>query len=165
MRRMSSMDEDRRLRRLYEAFNARDIDAVLDAMTDDVDWPNAWEGGRLRGKGPVRDYWNRQWAEIDPRVEPASVAALSDGRFAVDVDQTVRDRAGSLLGSGRVRHVYTLVDGLVARMDVEPEASAQNAPSGSAPTGGRVQPQNTPSGSASISASSGSSAAALPRSS
>jgi hypothetical protein len=117
------MDEDQRLRQLYEAFNARDIDAALDAMTDDVDWPNAWEGGRLRGKGAVRDYWTRQWAEIDPRVEPAAIAALPDGRLAVEVDQTVRDRAGSLLDSGRVRHVYTLVDGLVARMDVEPGAS------------------------------------------
>ena len=93
-------------------------DAVLDAMTDDVEWPNAWEGGRLRGKDAVRDYWTRQWAEIDPRVEPAEIATLADGRVAVDVDQTVRDRAGSLLGSGRVHHVYTFVDGLVARMDV-----------------------------------------------
>jgi ketosteroid isomerase-like protein len=32
------------LRATYEAFNARDIDAVLRHMTADVDWPNAWEG-------------------------------------------------------------------------------------------------------------------------
>src|SRR5205085_3557006 len=38
------------------AFNAREIAAVLGAMTEDVDWPNAWEGGRLRGKEAVRDY-------------------------------------------------------------------------------------------------------------
>jgi hypothetical protein len=132
------MDENRRLRQLYEAFNARDTDAVLDALTDDVDWPNAWEGGRLRGKDAVRDYWSRQWAEIDPRVEPAGIATLPDGRFAVEVDQTVRDRAGSLLGSGRVSHVYTLVDGLVARMDVEPGHQAENTASGSAPGSARI---------------------------
>jgi hypothetical protein len=34
---------------LYEAFNARRIDAVLEHLSDDVDWANAWEGGRLRG--------------------------------------------------------------------------------------------------------------------
>jgi hypothetical protein len=113
------MDHHRRLEELYAAFNARDIDAVLGAMTDDVDWPNAWEGGRLRGKDAVRDYWTRQWAEIDPRVEPAAIATLPDGRIAVDVEQIVRDRAGSLVGSGRVRHVYTFADRLVARMDVE----------------------------------------------
>lgn len=32
------------LRATYEAFNARDIDAVLRHMTAEVDWPNAWEG-------------------------------------------------------------------------------------------------------------------------
>ena len=113
------MDYHRQLEEIYAAFNARDIDGVLGAMTDDVDWPNAWEGGRLRGREAVRDYWTRQWAEIDPRVEPAAIAALPDGRVAVDVEQTVRDGAGALIGSGRVRHVYTFADGLVARMDVE----------------------------------------------
>jgi ketosteroid isomerase-like protein len=49
------MDPDGQLRELYAAFNAREIAAVLGAMTEDVDWPNAWEGGRLRGKEAVRD--------------------------------------------------------------------------------------------------------------
>ena len=34
----------------------------------DVDWPNAWEGGRLRVPEAVREYWTRQWAAIDPSV-------------------------------------------------------------------------------------------------
>jgi hypothetical protein len=34
------------LRRAYEAFNARDIDAALALMHLDVDWPNGMEGGR-----------------------------------------------------------------------------------------------------------------------
>jgi hypothetical protein len=51
------MKADRRLRSLYAAFNARDIGSPLTALADDVDWPNAWEGGRLRGTAAVRDYW------------------------------------------------------------------------------------------------------------
>jgi hypothetical protein len=113
------MDVDGRLRALYDAFNARDIDAVLGALADDVDWPNAWEGGRLHGREAVRGYWTRQWAEIDPRVEPVEIAALPDGRVAVDVHQSVRDRDGALLADGRVQHIYALRDGLVTRMDVE----------------------------------------------
>ena len=113
------MDDEQFLRRLYDAFNARDVDAVLAAMADDVDWPNAWEGGRLRGRAAVRDYWERQWAEIDPKVVPAAFTRRPDGRVDVEVDQTVRDRAGEPLGEGRVRHVYALRDGLVLRMDVE----------------------------------------------
>jgi hypothetical protein len=120
------MDTEELLRAMYAAFNARDIDAVLAAMTDDVDWPNAWEGGRLRGHEAVRDYWTRQWAAIDPHVDPVAIGPRVGEhgvRVAVDVEQVVRDLAGEVVASGTVVHVYEMRDGLVARMDVE-EASA-----------------------------------------
>lgn len=104
---------------MYAAFNARDLDELLAAMGDDVDWPNAWEGGRLRGRDAVRDYWLRQWSEIDPRVEPLDVAMLPDGRVVVTVRQVVHSHTGELLSDGRVSHVYELEDGLIARMTVE----------------------------------------------
>lgn len=113
------MNYERELTALYAAFNARDIDAVLDGLTDDVDWPNAWEGGRLHGKEAVRSYWTRQWAEIDPRVEPVSFARRPDGAVAVEVQQVVRAHDGALVSESRVNHVYVLRGGLVTRMDVE----------------------------------------------
>src|SRR5437764_15247630 len=69
------MDPEQQLRRLYAAFNSRDVGSLLAATTEDVDWPNAWEGGRLRGRREVEDYWRRQWAQIDPTVEPLSISA------------------------------------------------------------------------------------------
>jgi hypothetical protein len=113
------MDTEQRLRELYAAFNARDLDAALAGMREDVDWPNAWEGGRLRGREAVRAYWARQWDAIDARVEPVTITTRPDGRVAVDVHQVVRELDGGLLDEGRVVHVYTLTGGLVARMDVE----------------------------------------------
>lgn len=113
------MDDEARLRGMYDAFNARDIDAVLAAMTDDVDWPNGWEGGRLRGREAVREYWTRQWAAIDPSVEAVGVATRPDGTVAVDVDQLVRDLDGAVLAQDRVVHVYALREGRIARMDIE----------------------------------------------
>ena len=107
------------LRGMYEAFNARDIDAVITALRDDVDWPNAWEGGRVRGHAGVRDYWTRQWAQVDPTVVPVGFEHRPDGSVAVQVDQRVRSIDGKLLAEERVLHVYVLRDGLVARMDVE----------------------------------------------
>ena len=106
-------------RGLYRAFNAREIDTLLAHMTDDVDWPNAWEGGRVVGRRAVRDYWTRQWAAIDPEVEPLSFIRRPDGTIGVEVAQTVRSLDGALIAEGRVTHVYALRDGLVARMDVE----------------------------------------------
>jgi len=42
-------DEDT-LRAAYEAFNARDLESALALMHPEVDWPNAWEGGRVTGR-------------------------------------------------------------------------------------------------------------------
>jgi hypothetical protein len=107
------------LRTIYDAFNARDIDAVLRHMTVDVDWPNAWEGGRVSGHAGVRDYWTRQWSAIDPVVTPIALTARSDGQVAVEVQQVARSLDGAILAEGRILHVYTFRDDLITRMDVE----------------------------------------------
>jgi ketosteroid isomerase-like protein len=104
--------------RTYAAFNARDIEAALAAMHEDVDWPNGWEGGRVHGHDAVRDYWTRQWAAIDSSVEPTGYSTDEHGRVVVEVHQVVRDRSGTVLSDGHVRHVYTLDEGLVKRMDI-----------------------------------------------
>ncbi len=119
---MSDMTDEELLRTMYDAFNTRNIDAVLAAMTDDVDWPNAWEGGRLLGHAAVRDYWTRQWAAIDPHVDPVDIAPRADGdgvRIAVRVHQVVRNLDGEVVADGTVTHLYEMRSGLVARMDVE----------------------------------------------
>jgi hypothetical protein len=122
-----TVGDEQRLRGLYASFNARDVDAVLAATAADVDWPNAWEGGRVIGHAAVRDYWTRQWREIDPRVEPEAIRTRRDGRIAVDVHQVVRDPSGSVIADGYVVHLYELRDGLVVRMTVEePPAAADD---------------------------------------
>ncbi|MCZ2860564.1 nuclear transport factor 2 family protein [Blastococcus sp. VKM Ac-2987] len=107
------------LRALYAAFNARDIDAVLAAMAPDVDWPNGWQGGRVAGHDAVRGYWERQWAEIRPHVQPTRISERADGTVEVAVRQVVRDPGGYVLDRSDVRHVYTFDGDLVHRMDVE----------------------------------------------
>ena len=52
---MPGTHHEERLRSLYQAFNARDVDTCLAAMTPDVDWANGWEGGRVVGRDAVRD--------------------------------------------------------------------------------------------------------------
>jgi ketosteroid isomerase-like protein len=108
------------IERAYAAFNRRDIDGALASMTPDVEWANGWEGGHVHGHDAVRAYWTRQWAEIDPIVTPQSLGLEDDGRVSVTVDQQVRNASGVLVRAGLVRHVYTLRDGLVRRMDIEP---------------------------------------------
>ena len=107
------------LRSAYRAFNARDVDAAIELMHPEVDWPNAWEGGRVVGRAAVRDYWNRQFAAISSNVEPEGFSEEPDGSITVDVHQVAHDTStGELISDSRVRHRYRLEDGLVVRMDV-----------------------------------------------
>jgi nuclear transport factor 2 (NTF2) superfamily protein len=112
-------DLERLLERVYEAFNRRDVDTVLDAMDPAVDWPNGWEGGRVTGRDEVRSYWARQWAAVDPTVVPVAFQHEPDNRIAVRVHQTVRDLSGALLSDGEVVHVYTFAGGLIKAMDIQ----------------------------------------------
>jgi hypothetical protein len=113
------MDHEAFFGELYRAFNARETGTVLARVTPDVDWPNAWEGGRVHGPEGIRGYWTRQWAAIDSVAEFRGVRELDDGRVEVSVHQGIRAADGALTNESDVRHVYTLRDGLVARMDVE----------------------------------------------
>lgn len=113
-------DADRQLiAAAYKAFNAREIAAVLATMHPDVVWPRAWEGDYVRGHEQVRAYWTQQWQEVNPLVEPVEVRRLPDGRTAVLVQQTVQDHSGNLLHEGPTRHVYTIREGLIQRMEIQ----------------------------------------------
>jgi hypothetical protein len=107
------------LRRTYDAFNRRDVEAVLATLAADVDWPDMLHGRRLHGHDEVRAYWQAQFADIDPHVEPVAVDGDAD-RVVVTVHQVVRDRQGTVLSDTQVAHVYAFEGDLVARMDVEP---------------------------------------------
>lgn len=116
------MTNEELLTRAYEAFNRRDIDAVLDLMSDDVDWPNAMEGTRVRGKQAVRDYWTHQWEVADPRVDPVGITERPDGVTVVRVDQVVKTLDGTVISEGPLDHEYRIENGLIAHMDVRDEA-------------------------------------------
>jgi hypothetical protein len=122
------------LRSAYRAFNARDLQAALDLMHPEVDWPNAWQGGRLAGRGDVGEYWARQFSAISSTVEPESFTEEPDGAVTVAVHQVVHDaHTGELLSDSRVCHRYRLAGGLVMRMDVlgSPNTPLARTPPGS----------------------------------
>jgi ketosteroid isomerase-like protein len=102
----------------YTAFNARDIDTALTTMHPDVEWPNGWEGGFVTGHQGVRDYWTRQWAAINPRVDPLGFATDESGRTVVTVHAIVHDLHGNIMSDGTVEHVYRIEDGLIRSMEI-----------------------------------------------
>lgn len=108
------------VKKAYSAFNSRDIDTTLSTFHPDVQWPKAFEGGYVTGHDEVRKYWTRQWAEINPNVEPIGFNERQDGTLEVMVHQLVKDLQGNVLFDGLVKHIYTIQDNLLQRMDIEP---------------------------------------------
>ena len=124
------MDDDVKvLERIYDRFNARDIDGVLTALTDDVAWANGMDGGHVHGREAVRAYWTRQWAMVSPHVDPVGFHRTPDGAIIAEVRQSVRDLGGKPLEGQThglkdktVGHVFRLREGKVARFDIQDAA-------------------------------------------
>ncbi len=111
-------DEIELLKRVYDRFNARDMASVLAAMQEDVMWANGMEGGHVHGVDGVRKYWTRQWAMIDPRVEPNEFSNGPEGEIVVEVHQVVHDLNGNLLADKMVGHIFRIENGLIKRFDI-----------------------------------------------
>ncbi|MBY5407969.1 nuclear transport factor 2 family protein [Rhizobium leguminosarum] len=113
------------IKRIYASFNARDIDAVLAVLSDDVAWANGMEGGHVNGREAVRDYWTRQWAVISPHVVPVAFEETPDGAVAVEVIQSVFDLDGRPLESQSpglkdktVMHIFRMQGDKIVRFDI-----------------------------------------------
>lgn len=121
------MDKDRDvLKRMYDGFNARDIDGVLAELADDVVWANGMDGGHVHGREAVREYWTRQWSIVRPHVKPVSFEQAADGAVVVKVRQSVRDLEGRPLQDQThglqdkvVGHVFRFQEGKVTHFDIQ----------------------------------------------
>ncbi len=107
------------IKKAYGAFNDRNIDMALATMQPDVQWSKAWEGGYISGHKEIREYWTRQWKEINPKVEPTGFNERPNGSLEVFVHQKVKDLEDNLVFDGTVKHVYTFENGLIKTMDIE----------------------------------------------
>jgi hypothetical protein len=111
-------DDVELLKRVYDLFNSRDIESVLANMHPDVIWANGMEGGHVHGRDEVRSYWKRQWAILNPRVDPVEISSNGEGEVVVKVHQVVRDPTGNLLADRMVIHIFQIKNGLIQRFDI-----------------------------------------------
>lgn len=95
-------------------------DSLLTALHQEVIWANEMEGGHVRGRDGVRSYWTRQWAIIDPHVDPVEFSRGAEGEIIVEVHQVVHDVDGKLLVDKMVRHVFRIENGLAELLTSAP---------------------------------------------
>ena len=107
------------IKKAYSAFNERNIEQALSTMQLNVQWSKAWEGGYISGHDEIKQYWTRQWNEINPKVKPIGFKERENGSLEVLVHQIVKDLDGNSMFEGTVKHIYTFQEELIKTMDIE----------------------------------------------
>jgi hypothetical protein len=115
---MNAPTSEQQIRDLHSAFNRRDSSYVTARMSSEVTWPRAFEGGTVQGPDAVRAYWEKQWADIDPHVEPIGIARRKDGRYDVEVHQLVKDLGGAVIADTTVHHIYSFDGASIVSMEI-----------------------------------------------
>lgn len=106
------------LQNLYDAFNQREIETIIASMCPDVKWANGLEGGFVYGRDAVREYWTKQFKEIQPELEALKFETDENARHIVTVHQIIRDLQGNLLADATVHQIFTIEDGLISLYEI-----------------------------------------------
>jgi ketosteroid isomerase-like protein len=112
----------------WECYNRHDFDAMEALYSSDavLDVSNVYLDERpRRGREDMRAYWEEMW-EISGgmRIEPIEVLDVGGDRYVVLVEYGQRGkRSGVDVGRG-LACLYTLREGLVARLDLFPDRDA-----------------------------------------
>jgi len=109
-------------RNIYQDFNERNINSVMDNMTDDVRWANGMEGGYVYGRDAVREYWTRQFSLINSKVVPLQIEVDGDVT-KIKAHQVVHDLNGNLLADETVEHYFHVRNGSITRFDIGDKGS------------------------------------------
>jgi len=117
---MSADDNIKTIAQVYDAFGRGDVAAILDAVTDDVDWASEaalnaapWWGVR-HGKEAVAAFFTEfgSTMEVD-EFTPVSFAANETDVLTV-VRFWVRSRATGKSAAMDLHHIFTFRDGKIA---------------------------------------------------
>ena len=115
----ASMTSDSRLliEQLQAAVGARDLEGVLSFLHPEVVIPDYLDDGEVRGHAQVRAFYARMFETLSPGVDVLEVETLADGRICALLQVALHDRIGKIWSDSRVQVTYTLVDGLIFRIE------------------------------------------------
>ena len=111
-------DNQQFLQNLYNAFNKREIETIISLMRPDVKWANGLEGGFVHGRDAVREYWTKQFEDIQPELETLKFETDENNRNVVTVHQIIKDLQGNVLADMEVRQIFTIENGLISLYEI-----------------------------------------------
>ena len=124
------------LRRMYEAWNARDIEALMDGFHPDVEIEETQDlayaaallrvlgprfvilSGGYRGYDEVRRLWETIWEISEWFIVTPKEYLEDDDHVVVPLTLSARARGSGLEGEAPIAHLWTMRDGKVHRMEV-----------------------------------------------
>jgi ketosteroid isomerase-like protein len=106
------------LQNLYDAFNKREIETIVEVMRPDVKWANGVEGGFVYGRDAVREYWTNQYKVIQAELETLKFETDENNRNLVTVHQIIKDLQGNVLADATVHQIFTIEDGAIALYEI-----------------------------------------------
>jgi hypothetical protein len=109
------MNEIDTVRRMYDAYNARQMDAALADLHADVEWDGGAEG-MLHGKEAVERHWRSQWRDVDAKVYIQS-SAWKNSSLVLQVRLEVATPRG--VSEQHIQNAITFSDGLVASLRIK----------------------------------------------
>jgi hypothetical protein len=118
---MSANDNTKTIQRVYEAFGRGDVAAILEAVTDDVDWASEaadaslapWYGVK-RGRDGVTAFFEAFGSAMEVEdFTPLAFGANDTDVFSV-VRFTARSRATGRVATMQLHHWFRFRDGKIA---------------------------------------------------
>jgi hypothetical protein len=117
---MSGDDNIKTIQRVYEAFGRGDVAAILDEVTDDVDWASEaastaapWYGVH-RGKDGVAEFFTQFGSTIEVDEFSPLTFAANDSDVLTVVGYRARSRATGKSAEMNLHHYFRFDDGKIA---------------------------------------------------
>lgn len=108
-----------KIRQMYDRWNARDIDAVLQCISEDCFWKADLDGPVIQGREGVRKFWDSLSREGRIRLVPVEFQEIAPDRFRILVDHERRDVAGRVVWAGPLNHIVVMREGLITEVNSE----------------------------------------------
>jgi hypothetical protein len=109
------------IKKAYEAFNSQDIKSAITTFHENIEFQKEFNGNYLKNQNQIIEHWTNGWKEFSVKDKPINIIERTDNKFEVTVHQIVKDKQGKILSDGILKHIFTIQDNLLLRLDIELE--------------------------------------------
>lgn len=103
---------------LYEAFDRKDVPAMVATLHPDASWHNMLGPDRLEGAEVIGRMWAEQITRFEVQVSPIALTLEADGSLLAEAYFVIRGINGRLFTEEKGTQRYRFRDGLIVWMEL-----------------------------------------------